>query len=104
MDLVDEEDRAGLEGGQERGDVGLALERRARGLDERRAELGGDDVRERGLAEPGGAGEQDVVERLVAALGGLDEDGELAGHLLLVDEVLERARAQRAVELVVGCR
>ena len=37
------------------------------GLDQRRLELGGDDVRERGLAEPGRAGEQHVVERLAAA-------------------------------------
>ena len=54
----------GLERGQEGGDVGLALERRAGGLHDRRPELGGDDVGERGLAEPGRAGEQDVVERL----------------------------------------
>ncbi len=44
MDLVDEEDAAGLERGQEGGDVGLALERRPGGLDERHLHLGGDDV------------------------------------------------------------
>ena len=69
VDLVDEEDAARLERGQEGGDVGLALERRAGGLHHRHAELGGDDVGERGLAEPGRAGEQDVVERLAAAAG-----------------------------------
>ena len=102
VDLVDEEDAARLQRGQEGGDVGLALERRAGGLDHRHAELGGDDVGERGLAQPGRAGEQDVVERLAAALRRLDEDRELLGDLLLVDEVGEGLRAQRAVEVVVG--
>ena len=102
VDLVDEEDAARLERGQERGDVGLALERRARGLDQRHPHLGGDDVGERGLAEAGRAGEEDVVERLAAAARGLDEDRQLLGDLRLVDEVREGRRPQRAVELLVG--
>ena len=100
VDLVDEEDAAGLQRGEEGGDVGLALERRARGLDQRHAELGGDDVGERGLPQPGRAGEEDVVERLAAAAGGLDEDPQLLGDLDLVDEVGERRRPQRAVEVL----
>ena len=102
VDLVDEEDAAGLERGEEGGDVGLALQRRPRGLHQRHPHLLGDDVRQRGLAQPGRPGQQDVVERLVAAAGGLDEDRQLPGHLLLVDEVGERARPQRAVEVLVG--
>ena len=54
------------------------------------------------LPRPGRAGEQDVVERLVAAARRLDEDRQLLGDLLLVDEVGEGARAQRAVEVLVG--
>ena len=99
VDLVDEEDAAGLERGQEGGDVGLALERRAGGHDERGAELGRDDLRERRLAEPRRAGEQDVVERLAARERRLDRDRELLLQRRLADEVLEAARAQRAVEL-----
>ena len=53
------------------------------------------------LPSPGGPGEQHVVERLAAALGGLDEDRELRGDLLLVDEVAQGRRAQRAVEVLV---
>ena len=67
VDLVDEEDAAGLQRGEEGGDVGLALQRRPGGLHHRHPQLGGDDVGERGLAEPGRAGEEDVVERLAAA-------------------------------------
>ena len=101
MDLVDEEDAARLERGQEGGDVGLALERRAGGLDEVDLELGGDDLGERGLAEAGRAGEQDVVERVAAGAGGLDGDAELGLQRLLADELVEPARAQREVELLV---
>ena len=63
VDLVDEEHGARLERGQQRGDVALALERRAGGLDERDAELVGHDLRQRGLAEARRPGQQDVVER-----------------------------------------
>ena len=67
VDLVHEEHGARLERREEGGDVALALERRARRLHERHVELVRDDLRERGLAEPGRAGEQHVVERLAPA-------------------------------------
>ncbi len=102
VDLVDEEDASGLQRGEEGGDVGLALERRAGGLHHRHPELGGDDEREGGLAEARRPGEQDVVEGLVAPAGGLDEEPELLGHLPLVDELGQPRRPQRAVEVLVG--
>ena len=97
VDLVDEEHRARLERGQERGDVGLALERRAGGLDERDVELGGDDLRQRGLAEAGRAGQQHVVERLAARRAACDRDRELVLDRVLADELVEPPRAQRGV-------
>ena len=66
VDLIDEEHAARLERGQKRGDVSLALERRPGGLHERHVELGGDDLRERGLAQAGRPGEQQMVERVPA--------------------------------------
>ena len=102
VQLVDEEDAARLERGQERGDVALALERRAGGLHERDVELGGEDLGQRGLAEAGRAGEQDVVERLAARGRGLERDRQLLAQRGLADELLEAPRAQRAVELLVG--
>ena len=101
MDLVDEEDAARLERGEEGGDVGLALERGPGGLDEVDLELGGDDLGQRGLAEAGRAGEQDVVERVAAVAGGADGDLELGLQRLLADELVEPPRAQRDVELVL---
>ena len=92
VDLVDEEHAAGLERGQEGGDVGLALERGPGGLDEVDLELGRHDLGERGLAEAGRAGQQDVVERVAAVAGGADGDLELALQRLLADE-LRRAAA-----------
>src|SRR4051794_19693023 len=101
MDLVDEEHRARLQVGQERRDVGLALERRPGGLDEAHAELLGDDPRQRGLAQPGRAGQQHVVERLVARRRGADRDRELVLERLLADEVLQPAGAQPRLEVVL---
>ena len=71
-------------------------------LHERHLELGGDDLRERGLAEARRPGQQQVVERVAARAGGLDRDGKLLAQALLPDEVLQAPRPQRAVELVLG--
>src|SRR5689334_12652370 len=102
VDLVDEEHRARLERREERRDVALAFERRAGGLHEGHVQLGRHDLRERGLAEPGRSRQQHVVERLAALLRRLDEHRQLVLHRALADEVLEPARPQRAVELLVG--
>ncbi|MBD0338799.1 MAG: Holliday junction branch migration DNA helicase RuvB, partial [Thermoleophilia bacterium] len=87
-----EEHRAGLERGQERGDVGLALERGAGGLHERHLELGGHDLRQRRLPQPRRARQQQVVERLAALLGRLKRD------VLFVDEI---HRVNRAIEEIL---
>ena len=68
VDLVDEQHVLRLEVGEQRGEVARALEHRARGLAQVDAELLGDDVRERGLAQARRAEQQHVVERLAAAL------------------------------------
>ena len=54
------------------------------------------------LPRPGRPGEQHVVERLAARLRRLERDRELLLDALLPDEVGERARAQRALELLLG--
>jgi hypothetical protein len=101
VDLIDEEHRPRLERG-ERGDVALALQGRAGGLHERHVELGGDDLRQRGLAQPRRAGEQHVVERLAARRRRLDRDRELLAQAVLADELPKRAGAHRAIELVLA--
>ena len=63
--------------------------------------LARDDVRERRLAEARRPGQQDVVDRLAALLGRRQRDRELLAHDLLPDELVELARPQRAVGLVL---
>ncbi len=52
VDLVDEQDVARLQVGQQCGEVAAALDHRARGRAEANAHFAGDDLRERRLAEP----------------------------------------------------
>ena len=100
VDLVDEEDVARLERREDRGDV-LLLDRRACDRADADAELLADDVRERRLAEARRAGEQHVVERLAARLRRRERDLELLLDALLADEVVEAARAERALDLLL---
>src|SRR5207302_15636 len=95
-----EEDVARLQRRQDRGDVALALEGRPCDLPDADTELVADDLRERGLAEPGRAGEEEMVERLAARFRRLERDRELLLHALLADEVGQVARTERALELV----
>src|SRR5919201_6855903 len=101
VDLVDEEDVARLERGEDRGDVALPLERRASEGADADAELLADDVGEARLAEPGRADEEDVVERLAARPRRLERDRELLLDPLLADEVVEPARAEASLELLL---
>ena len=98
MDLVDEQHVARLQVGQQRGEIAGPLEHRARGLAQVHAELAGDDVRERGLAEARRAEDQRVVERLAALHRRLHEDLELRLDLLLADVVGEPLRADGAID------
>jgi hypothetical protein len=92
MDLVDEEHVAIIEARQDRGEVALALDRRPRNRADADAELVADDERERRLAEPRRACEQNVIERLAPRLRRVERDRELLLDALLSDEVVERAR------------
>jgi hypothetical protein len=104
VDLVDEEDVLGLERRQDRRHVGLAVDGRAGHDPHRRAHLGGDDARQRRLPEAGRAGQEDVLARLTAAAGRLQEDAQLFLDLRLADELGQGARAQRPVEVLLAGR
>ena len=58
-----------------------------------RAQLGGDDHRQAGLAEPGRPGQQHVVGRPVAAQRALEHQLQLLAHLRLPDELARAASA-----------
>ena len=102
VNLVHEEHAPRLERRQEGSDVALALERGSGGLHEGNLELGGEDLGERGLAEPRRAGKQHVIECLAARTRGLERHRELLPQGLLPHEVIHQPWAQRAIELVLG--
>src|SRR4029077_14779573 len=89
MDFVEEEDFLRFKGSEDGGEVALAFEEGAgAGLDGD-GKLVGDDLRERGLAEAGGAVEEHVVESFVAAAGGFDGDLDIYFNALLADVFVE---------------
>ncbi len=94
VDLVDEEHVALVELREDGGEVAGPFERGPRRDVEVHAHLGGDDAGERGLAEPGRAGEQQVVGGLAAPAGRLEDDGEVLLQLGLADELGEAARPE----------
>ncbi len=71
--LVDEQHVARLQVGQDRRQVALPLQHRARGALEAHAQLPAEHVGQRRLAQARGPAEQDVVQRLAALAGRLDE-------------------------------
>jgi len=100
VDLVNEEDVTFLQISQNRGDVGLTLQRRTgRGAD-RDAHLAGDDARQCRLAQAGRSHQQHVVKRLAAPLRRLDEDRQLIPDAVLPDEIVEAARPEGDFQLL----
>ena len=75
VDLVEEEDLALAQVGEDGGEVTLDLQGGAGGLLEADVELVGDDGGQGGFAQAGRAEEEDVVERLAAGAGGFKCDG-----------------------------
>src|SRR5262249_13390031 len=101
VDLVDEQDVARFEIGEERGEIAGLGDHRAGGGTEVDAELARDDLREGGLAKAGRTDKQHVVERLVARPRRRDEDAEIGPRLALADEFGEMLRPQRALRDVL---
>src|SRR5689334_6277269 len=99
MDLVDEEDVARFERGEDRGDV-LLLDGGAGDRAQADAELLADDVGERRLAEARRPCKQHVVERFAAPLRRGERDLELFLDALLADELVEAPRAERALDVL----
>jgi hypothetical protein len=97
VDLVDEEDVARLQVGEDGGEVAGLGQHGAAGGPEVDAQLAGDDLGEGRLAQPRRPEQQHVVEGLGPALGRLDEDPEVPLGLLLPHELVQGLRAERLV-------
>ena len=95
MHLVDEEDVALIERGEDRGEVAGPLDRRTRRVAHVHAELARDDRGQRGLAEAGRSVEQDVVGGLSPALRGLEQHRQVRLDLGLSDVLAQRLGSER---------
>ena len=93
VDFVDEEHVARLQIGENGREVTGALEHGAGGGAEAYTHFAGDDLGEGGFAQAGGAVEEDMVQRLAARAGGLDEDGEVFAQRALAGEIGQGLRA-----------
>ena len=98
VDLVDEQDVVGLELGQDRHHVAGTLDGRTRRRLDTHAHFCGHDVGEGGLAQPGRAMEQNVVERLAPLLCGLDGDLKVALDDVLTDIVPKTPGPQAGIQ------
>lgn len=78
--------------------VAGALDGRAGGDADVDADLGGDDVGERGLSQAGRAIEQDVVDGFIPSLGGGDGDFEVVLGLVLSDKIGQAPRPQAGIK------
>ena len=92
MDLVDEEDVAVFEVGEERREVAGLDDDRPGGGAEIHAELARHDLRQRRLAEARRPDEEHMVERLGAPPRRVDEHLEVGPRLGLADEIGEPLR------------
>ena len=95
MDLVDEQHVAVVEVGEDGGEVAGALERGTAGDPQADVHLGGDDSRQRGLAQAGRAREQQVVGGLAATARGAEQDLEVLLEPRLADELVEPPGPER---------
>ncbi len=102
MDLVDEQHVALVELGQDGGEVAGTLEGGTRRHVQRHAHLRGGDAGQRGLAETGRPGEQQVVDGLATPAGRLDDDAEVLLQLALADELGESARPQSDLDGILA--
>ncbi len=102
MNLVDEEHVAGIEVGEQAGQVARLVEHGARCSLELRTHLVGDDVRQRGLAQSRRAVQQHMVQRVAPHEGGLDEDAQVFDDLLLPGEVLQLLRSDLIFEFEIA--
>ena len=93
MDLVDEQNVAIFEISEQRGEIAGLGDHWAGGGAEIDAELARQDLRQRGLAEPGRTDEQRVIERFAPRARRLDEHAEIGARLLLADELRQPLRA-----------
>jgi hypothetical protein len=102
VNLVDEQNVALFEIGEQRREIAGLGDHRPGGGAEIDAQLARDDLRQRGLAEARRADEQHMVERFLARARRLDEHRQIGARFFLADELAQSLRAQGGVRVVVA--
>ena len=97
VDLVDEQHVPLVERGEDRRQVPGPLDRGPGRVPDVDAELAGDDRGEGRLAEPGRAVQEDVIGRLLALAGCLQQHREAGLHLALAEVLVQRSGAKGAL-------
>src|SRR2546428_13530922 len=103
MDLVDEQDVSGIAVRSDRRQIPGALDGGAARDADLAAHLVRDAIGGRRLPDPGRPVQQDVLERLLAQLRGLEQDAKVALDGVLVDVVgvVETPRSERELEMAL---
>ena len=97
--LIDEKHVARLQRREDAGQVtGLVEHRAGRDL-ETHAQLVGNDIAQRCLAQSRRSVEQRMVERLTTVFGGLHKDAQVVDHLPLAVEVVKAQRTERILKV-----
>src|SRR5690606_1372894 len=102
VNLVDEEHVSRGQAGEDRREVAGPLDRRSAGHPDARPELRGDDVGQRGLAEAGRPGQEDVIGRRPPPDRALQQQFELVAHPILGDELGQPPRPDARFHLAFG--
>ena len=97
MHLVDEQDVALAQVGEDGRQIAGALDGRTRCDLQPGAHLNAQDMREGGLAEARRSVEQDMIQRLSPCARGLDQDAEILAQPVLAEHLGQRAWAQRGI-------
>ena len=107
MDLVDEQDVAGFQVGQQCRQVARLGDHGTGSGTKADTQLARDDLGQGRLAQTRRAVKQDMVQRLTTVTGGPDKDAEIVAEVGLADELLQAARAQGRLDAVLpghlGC-
>ena len=104
MDLVDEKDVAFFEARQQSGEFPGFFDDGAAGVFHIHAHRIGDDVGERGFAQPGRTAEQNVLKDVASFFGRLHQKFEPFADFHLAGELAEHRRPQRDFESGIRLR
>jgi hypothetical protein len=102
VNFVNEDDIPSAEVGEDGGQVAGALDGGTRRHFDVDSHFIAEHMRERGLAQAGRTVKQDVIQRLAAVLGRIDQNGQVFLDLILPDDIRQFLRTQGIIHAVIG--